>query len=234
MSDLTTDILPYASFIAGLSGSLHCIGMCGGLVTASCNGGKDVLKYQVGRLLGYLLLGSAAFALGFVLRGVVPFHWGPLVSGIFLGVIFIYWGVQSFQGKRVEIPLPKFLRKVYQYCFKNFVSQTGSFRSFVVGLISIMLPCGLIYGLIIAALGLGDYQNVILSLVFFWLGTLPAMIGAPQLVKKILDPLKKKLPKAYAIAFIVVGVVTIAGRLSDRSWEAKTNPDSPQGKHTCH
>ena len=231
--DLTTEILPVASFIAGLSGSLHCIGMCGGLVTASCNGGKDIFKYQVGRLIGYLVLGTGAFAVGYILRGIVPFHWGPLVSGIFLGLMFIYWGVQSLQGRKAEIPLPNFLRKVYQYSFRNFVSQTGTFRSFIVGLISILLPCGLIYGLIIAALGVGNFQNVILSLVFFWLGTLPAMVGAPQLIKKVLGPLKKKLPKAYAIAFIVIGVITIVGRLSDRSWEIRDKFDSAQDVGHC-
>jgi sulfite exporter TauE/SafE len=207
--------------------------MCGGLVTASCGGGKDVLKYQVGRLLGYLILGSLAFSVGALVKGVVPFTWGPLVSGVFLGILFIYWGVKSFSGKRAEVPLPGFLRKLYQLSFRKFVSTSGNFRSFVVGLLSIMLPCGLLYGMIIAALAMGKYQEVMLSLLFFWLGTLPAMVGAPHLVKKILEPLRKKLPKAYAILFIVIGVTTIANRLNHFP-QAHANPGPQKVEHHCH
>lgn len=234
MPDLSSNILPYASFVAGLSGSLHCLGMCGGLVTASCSGGKDVLKYQVGRLLGYSLLGTIAYSLGYIVKGVVPFTWGPFVSGIFLGALFIFWGVQSFQGKKAELPLPAFLRKTYQYSFRNFVGRAGNFSSFVVGLLSIMLPCGLIYGLIIAALALGTYEQVLSSLFFFWLGTLPAMVGAPQLIRRILNPLKKKLPRAYAIVFIAVGVATIAGRLNHLPSSAKVDRSSDGEIHRCH
>lgn len=208
--------------------------MCGGLVTASCNGGKDVLKYQAGRLLGYAFLGTMAYSLGYVVKGVVPFTWGPLLSGICLGVLFIYWGVQSFQGKKAELPLPGFLRKTYQYFFKNFVGRAGSYRSFVVGLLSIMLPCGLIYGLIIAALAFGTYEQVMVSLLFFWLGTLPAMIGAPQLIRKLLDPFRRKLPKAYAVLFIVMGVATIAGRLNHLPVNHNVDRSSDGEIHRCH
>lgn len=234
MLDLTAEIIPLASFVAGVSGSLHCIGMCGGLVTASCDGGKDVLKYQIGRLLGYLILGSIAFALGYVLRGVISFHWGPLISGIFLGCLFIYWGFQNFQGKKAEIPLPNFFRKSYQFLFRNYASKAGSSRSFFVGLISIMLPCGLIYGLLISAVAIGDFANGLMSLFLFWLGTLPAMMGAPQLIRKILNPLRTKLPKAYAIVFILVGLMTIAGRVSEFHWEAKANSLDQKVIHHCH
>lgn len=234
MLDLSSEFLPLASFIAGLSGSLHCIGMCGGLVTASCHGGRDVFKYQIGRLLGYSILGSIAWLMGYALKGVVPFQWGPLVSGLFMGILFIYWGIQSFQGKKAEVPLPDFLRKSYHFAFRKFVTKAGSFRSFIVGFISIMLPCGLIYGLIIAALALGNYQQVLISLLFFWLGTLPAMLGAPQIVKKLLDPLKKKLPKVYAVIFIVIGVATVSGRLSHLPSEADVDRSTNGEVHQCH
>lgn len=235
MLDLSTEYMPLASFVAGLSGSLHCLGMCGGLVTASCHGGKDVLRYQVGRLLGYLTLGSVAWVMGYILKGIVPFHWAPLVSGLFMGCLFIYWGIQSYQGKKAEVPLPQVLRKSYHFLFKKFVTPAKGWRSFVIGLISIMLPCGLIYGLIIAALALGNYQQVMISLLFFWLGTLPAMIGAPQLIKKILDPLKRKLPKVYAVIFIVIGVATVSGRLSHLPHETDANDKTIHGEvHRCH
>lgn len=236
MLDLSNEFLPVASFVAGLSGSLHCLGMCGGLVTASCNGGKDVLKYQLGRLLGYSVLGSIAWVMGYVLQGIVPFQWGPLISGLFMGGLFIFWGIQSYQGKKAELPLPRVLHRSYHFAFRKFATQASYWRSFIIGLISIMLPCGLIYGLIIAALALGNFEQVMVSLFFFWLGTLPAMLGAPQLVRKILDPLKQKLPKVYAVLFIVIGVVTVSGRLTHHLPEVLSGKAQPLDEkvHQCH
>lgn len=234
MLDLSNKFLPLASFIIGLSGSLHCVGMCGGLVIASCNGGKDVLKYQVGRLLGYSIMGSITWMVGHTISGVIPFQWGTLFAGIFMGLLFIYWGVQSYKGQKAELPLPSFLHNSYRFLFRRYASKAQSLRSFIIGLISIMLPCGLIYGLIIASLALGSYEHVMASLLFFWLGTLPAMIGAPHIVKKILNPMKSKLPKAYAFLFIFIGMVTIAGRLNHlpEQWGGKAV--SGEKVHKCH
>ena len=84
--------LPWVSFIAGLGGSLHCMGMCGGLVTATCDKSNDVFRYQIGRLLGYLTLGCLAGFVGNYLN-VKNVH--PLVSilpAFFIGILFIFWG----------------------------------------------------------------------------------------------------------------------------------------------
>lgn len=233
--DLSSDFIPFASFIAGLTGSLHCVGMCGGLVTASCNGGKDILKYQLGRLLGYSLLGALAYLVGDAVKSVLPTRLIPLISGLLLGILFIYWGIQSYRGKKAELPLPKFLHNSYRYLFRNFAGKAGSSRSFIVGLISLMLPCGLVYGVAIAATALGEFYQVILSLSFFWLGTLPAMIGAPQIIRKILNPFRARLPKIYAAVFIVVGVATIAGRLNMISPAISETQSPGEAKiHHCH
>lgn len=234
MPDLSADFLPYASLVAGLAGSLHCVGMCGGLVTASCDGGKDVFKYQVGRLIGYLFMGTVAYLMGYTIKGLVSFPYAPVISGLFMGLLFIFWGLRSLNGKRAELPLPKFLGKFYQTLYRRFVTRAGSFRSFVVGLLSILLPCGLIYGLIISALALGDFADIATSLFFFWLGTLPAMIGAPHLIKKILHPIRSKLPRAYAMVFIVMGIITIAGRLHHLPQRAEVDRTKDSGIHHCH
>jgi sulfite exporter TauE/SafE len=151
-----------------------------------------------------------------------------------MGALFIFWGIKSIKGNRAEIRLPKFISRIYQYVFRNYVSRAGRHRSFLIGLISIMLPCGLIYGLIIAAIALGSYEQVMISLLFFWLGTLPAMVGAPQLMKKVLQPLKAKLPKVYAVLFIVIGVTTIAGRLNHSSPGERTKLSPVVHSHSCH
>ena len=65
-----------AVFLASLAGSLHCAGMCGGLVifysgTDATHGVTRMVAHGVyngGRLIGYLLLGVAAGAIGGVIN----------------------------------------------------------------------------------------------------------------------------------------------------------------------
>jgi hypothetical protein len=60
------------------------------------------------------------------------------------------------------------------------------------------------------------------------------MVGAPQLIKKIFQPLKTKLPKVYALLFIVVGMTTIVERLSKLSTDVNLEKTSQAGIHKCH
>lgn len=226
--------LPYVSFVAGMSGSLHCVGMCGGLVTASCSGQKDIFKYQIGRLLGYLSLGLVAGLIGQGIAPVFDSKIVTLVMAMMMGGLFIYWGVTSFTGKKTELPMPKFLSKVYQKLWGKFVKNNNGFtRSFFVGFISIMLPCGLLYGVVITTFAMANFGQALLSMLFFWLGTLPAMIMAPAIVQKLLLPIKNKLPKFYAVGLILIGLATIYSRLPTHHSHHSLMHSSDK-EHRCH
>ncbi len=230
------NFFPWVSFVAGIGGSLHCVGMCGGLVTATCDKGSDIFRYQTGRLLGYLFIGVVISFFGhFIqLKAIAPqMSW---VSGIFVGLLFIYWGWKSLSGKRAELPLPKFVGKFYQILWAKLIKNNRNFtRSFFTGLISIFLPCGLLYGVALGALALGGKFEVMFSLFFFWLGTLPSMIVAPGLFQKLITPFKKQLPKTYALSLILIGLLTIGARINkfqpDHHAES-VKVDKP--KHSCH
>ena len=111
MSDQLANFMPWVSFIAGLGGSLHCVGMCGGLVTASCERSGDVFRYQFGRLIGYLFLGAIAGTVGSWIN-VSSFPQISLITGVSVGLLFIYWGIQNYRGKKAELPVPKLFGKI--------------------------------------------------------------------------------------------------------------------------
>jgi sulfite exporter TauE/SafE len=66
---------------------------------------------------------------------------------------------------------------------------------------------------VIGVAALNHSLHAVFTMLFFWLGTLPAMIVAPSLVHKILKPLKAKLPRTYALSLIALGILTISVRL---------------------
>ncbi len=210
------------------------MGMCGGLVTASCERTHDVVRYQLGRLLGYLLLGLLAGTLGRWLN-LGSYPGVSLVSGIIIGSLFVYWGVQNFRGKIAELPTPKFLGKLYGKCWFRLIHKNSRpSKAFIMGFISLLLPCGLLYGVVIGTIALEGRWPALGSMFFFWLGTLPSMVAAPGIIQKILRPFKASLPKTYAVTLVVIGLMTISFRLS------KFHPENPmsllsQPTHkSCH
>lgn len=202
------------SVIAGFGGSIHCVGMCGGLVTATCEKSNDVFRYQVGRLLGYMLLGAFAGVIG----NFLSFKNYPpaiaLIPAIFMGMIFIYMGLRKFMNKKIEVPLPGFLKSLYFSMWEKLVKNNrGVSRSFFVGLISIMLPCGLLYGVALGTVALQSLPLSLVSVFFFWLGTLPSMVLAPEIFRNIIRPLSARLPKTSAVALMMLGLITISVRV---------------------
>lgn len=229
--------MPWVSFITGLGGGLHCVGMCGGLVTASCSGGEDVVRYQLGRLAGYLLLGALAGFAGESLRLLTAGPWPAFFGGLSLGALFIYWGIESWRGKRGEIPLPKFLARFYGRLWR--MSPQRDWRSAWIGLISIFLPCGLLYGVVLAAVALQDPVSAITGMAFFWLGTLPSMVLAPQLLRRVLRPLQLRAPRVFGVVLLLIGLATIGQRLFAVSSVRAHSPsplgtEATVGPHRCH
>jgi sulfite exporter TauE/SafE len=206
--------MPWVSFVAGIGGSLHCVGMCGGLVTATCQKSNEVVRYQFGRLTGYLVLGFFAGVLGkiFTIQANNPKL--TLVPGLMLGGLFLFWGIQNFRGQKAEIPMPVFFSKIYTKLWMRLVKNNdSSIKSFLVGMLSIFLPCGLLYGVVLGVAAFEHSMYAILSMFFFWLGTVPSMVFAPTILQKILRPLKAKIPKSYAITLILLGLMTISYRV---------------------
>lgn len=243
MSDLLSNyqnFLPWVSFLAGLGGSLHCVGMCGGLVTASCEKSPDIIRYQIGRLLGYLILGLSAGLLGSLIKIENASPMIAMIPGLFIGLLFLYWGIQNLRGKKAELPMPKFMGKFYSLLWRKLVFKNiGLSKPFFTGLISIFLPCGLLYGVVLGGVAIQHPIMAMISMFFFWLGTTPSMVMAPTLFQKILSPFKSSLPKTYAMSLILIGLMTVSFRVvkynenrhNHSHLSIKTDEAKP---HMCH
>lgn len=208
-------------------------------MTATCERSNDVFRYQGGRLLGYLLLGSFAGIIGNFLSFKDYPAGFSLIPAIFMGLIFIYMGVRKFLNKKIEVPLPGFLKKLYFSSWDRLVKNNrGVSRSFFVGFISIMLPCGLLYGVALGTVALQSLPLSLVSVFFFWLGTLPSMVVAPELMRNIIRPLSMKLPRTSAVALMMLGLVTISVRIVNferhNTHQATTSSKEASHAHKCH
>lgn len=206
--------------------------MCGGLVASTCSEKGDIFRYQLGRGLGYLVMGALAGGFGYLLDLKSLPLGVRLIPPFFLGGLFIYWGVQNLRMKRVPMRLPKFFSRTYSKLWGRYVSGRDlRERSFFIGLFSIFLPCGMLYGVVISTLAFQSPWMGMMAMFAFWLGTLPAMVIAPSIIRKILAPLRLRLPKLYSSALIIIGILTISFRVNTEL-KAQSTKSPPDNCHT--
>lgn len=179
-----------SAFIIGLAGSVHCLGMCGGIVTLAGISTSESRKtrqsllalfFNAGRLTTYALFGLAAGLTGKALFSTQGGHGGGLsvaqiISGVLLILIGIYvtrvWNSfawiekAGFRLYRLVQPLTTRLIPVRSYP-----------KAWLLGMTWGLMPCGMLYAAIaMAAVQSGAIQGLTYMLLF-GLGTLPAMLS---------------------------------------------------------
>ena len=209
-------MLPWATFLVGLGGSIHCVGMCGGLSLACAPTPKSNISYQLGRLLGYAALGLLSGVIGsfLILNQMHPYF--SLLPAIMIGGLLIYWGINNWRGQKTEIPMPAFINKFVMGLWSKLIPSRGqsakNSNALLVGLISIFLPCGLLYGVVIALAAFQSPFLALISMITFWLGTVPAMSFAPEIIQRVFRPLARKLPNITSLLLVSIGILTISYR----------------------
>ena len=168
---------PAAAFVAGLTTSLHCVGMCGPLACslAPVRGDKTDPQtvntvYQVSRILGYTSLGLLVGALG---QGPLnAFDGAPLRAGPWLFAAFFL--LVAF---RLDKRLPRFAW-LTRWQWRLQQSLRGHSRLAAaggLGLATPLLPCGPLYFILTIAAFSGSALRGAEFMLAFAFGTLPLL-----------------------------------------------------------
>ncbi len=200
----------------GFMGSLHCIGMCGGLVTAVSMSRPNIwwsglFIYQLGRVTTY-----AALGLLIGLTGVALSHGGggllQRMLAIFAGALMIIFAL-NLAGWLPD-PLRRFStwasRKSGLAQLARRASESARAGSwYALGLANGLLPCGLVYAALSLALATGNAYTATLMMAVFGLGTIPAMMLVPSTLHRMRPALRASAMRLAAVLIIVMGVITI-------------------------
>jgi sulfite exporter TauE/SafE len=81
------------------------------------------------------------------------------------------------------------------------------------GLLTAILPCGWLYAFVVTAAGTGGALAGAFVMTAFWLGTLPVMVGLGVGLQALAGPLRRHLPAVSAVAIVVVGLLSVTGRI---------------------
>ncbi|MFO0826822.1 MAG: sulfite exporter TauE/SafE family protein [Phycisphaerales bacterium] len=203
---------------ASLLGSLHCAGMCGGLVafTAQLESPKrpsivaTQSAYNGGRLVAYAALGAVAGSLGAALDLTGRFtglqRTASVVAGLSIAVVGLVAILRAVGVRLPKAPVPapfvELARRVHMRAF----ALSPLARATAVGLATPLLPCGWLYAFVAIAAGAGSPLGGALVMSAFWLGTLPALLAVAGGLRAATGPLRRSLPLIAGLAMLAVGL----------------------------
>lgn len=188
----------------GLLGGLHCIGMCGGIVSAfsaaanpvrtfpiavtnvqitqamAVNNVTRVFAYNAGRISSYAVAGAM---LGGVAGSIQS--WSSLASVQMAGywltnLMLVALGLYLMDVWRGLVHLEKYgqiLWRQIQPLMKLLLPIDNAGKAFALGGLWGWLPCGMVYSVLLTAMFSGSAVSGASVMLAFGLGTLPMMLG---------------------------------------------------------
>lgn len=205
----------WIAFTLGFLGSLHCIGMCGPLALAVQSSKKvsglgamsSSFQYNIGRTLGYISLGILFGIIG----SAVSLSGMQRVVSILLGVVMVIFFVFSINPDQLISKLPslnQFYTSISQKLF-GLLRKSEKVPSLYLGTINGFLPCGLVYIAIAGAISLSNLWGSMGFMLFFGLGTFPAMIGVTIGHQAVSQKLRVSFKRLYPIITLIMGAYLI-------------------------
>lgn len=197
------------AFLAGLLGSGHCFGMCGGIAGSlgaiSGMGGSrsmamPALQFNGGRLTGYAVLGALAGgilgAAGEIMALAPLGKWLRAVTALMVLLIGLRFLLDWRGVDAIERGGAGLWRRIMPVAVR--ISQRHDWLGRVgLGICWGFLPCGLVYTVLITAASTGSAATGAATMLAFGLGTLPAMLGltlaAPALGAFLADRLVRRI-----------------------------------------
>lgn len=206
-------LMLFTAFVMGAVGSLHCIGMCGPLalslpVVAPQPFARFLytLLYNLGRVVTYAAMGAVfgIIGLSFAIAGFQQ------VLSIGLGVAILLY--IAWPGKWLFLKGSGFMQKHFTNLRARLAAlfQQKNYQSlFFIGLLNGLLPCGLLYLALAAAVSTGSSLKSSFFMAAFGLGTLPLMWTLSFFGSLAGNSTRKKLKLIYPYMMAFVACLLI-------------------------
>jgi len=177
--------LAVTALLMGLAGGPHCVAMCG----AACAGfgqaagerrAQALTAFQLGRLMGYSLLGGLAAAsvqgLGWLTTQSAAIR--PVWTLLHLAAMAL--GLMLMLQARQPVWLDQSARQLWARV-RRFQERRGAVAPLLVGALWALMPCGLLYSALMVAALSGSSVDGALTMALFALGSSVSLWAAPWL-----------------------------------------------------
>lgn len=232
-------------FLVGLLGSVHCAGMCGGIVgalsfaprrpgagattialhpVAAAPAAVNVAAYNLGRIASYMTAGALA---GGIAEGASALSSLPLLqagaywlANLMLAAMGLYL-MGAWSGIAHVERAGQWLWRRVQPALKRVGPPDTPGRMAAAGALWGWLPCAMVYSVLVTAMLSGSAAAGALTMLAFGLGTLPMMLALGLLGARLRGWLRLPAVRiacgAVVLGFGVLGLLRAAGGLPP-SW----------------
>jgi uncharacterized protein len=240
-----------SAFVMGLFGGVHCVAMCGGVVSVLCGAAPRCaasteratlarapywLAYNGGRIASYTLLGLLFGGLGSLSTGVFPLEPMRFALRVVAAICMLAVGlhlaglpsvVKALEG--IGAPLWNRLAPVT----KRFLPLRTPGHAFVVGGLWGLMPCGLLYGALALAASAESPLLGAATMAAFGVATLPVMLTMGALAQRVARSLARPWVRRVAGALVLgFGVWSSAGLARQAGLGASLGL-APRAHHCC-
>ena len=213
-----------AAFLVGLTGGVHCFGMCGGIVGALTLGLPPprerallgrlpfLLAYNGGRITSYVTAGALAGGIGAWAANLIAIQRAQLAlqvtAGLFMILLGLYLGGWWRLLGRLERAGGVVWRQIEPLGRRFFPVRTPA-HALGIGLVWGWLPCGLVYSVLVWAMSAGGAVQGGLLLLSFGLGTLPALLAVGMTAALAGFVRQPCVRHAAGVAVVLLGIYQI-------------------------
>lgn len=201
-----------SSFVLGIGGSLHCLGMCGPLALSipypktGLTKWMLVIGYYLSKALAYAAMGAVA---GIVGKGFFVMNWQQglsVAAGIFIIALVCFPLLKPVRGSFA-------FQRQFAWLYGKLQHNPKLHYYLLLGLLNGFLPCGLVYTALAAATVSGGVVQGFISMFLFGIGTAPVLIAIVLLKRKMsirfrhfFRPLSITLSIAVGILLVMRGL----------------------------
>jgi uncharacterized protein len=198
------------ALIMGLTGSLHCVGMCSPLAMAVGNMNTRAFLnrviYNAGRIATYGLLGLGIAGVGLAF----PISKFQNLVSILLGIILLLAGTGLL---KVNIPIFSSaigkLTFMLKKLFTRFLNRKNFGSVFLLGTLNGILPCGLVWIALTYSFTLRSSMDGFSFMILFGIGTLPVMLGLTSVITQLLKRFNFNFQHITSAMLILSGILLI-------------------------
>ena len=215
--------------LAGLAGGFgHCIGMCGPVVAAYSFGEQKLrylhhILYNLGRITTYMFMGAVVGLTGSFLVLTSSIEKIQAAIMVLAGISIIIMGIAigGWIPVRRSPKSSSWLSSTIQKTMELFKGPRTAGTYYPMGIVLGFLPCGLTYtALLAAARAAMDADNHLAGmlqgtfmLLFFGLGTAPALLLVGRVINIIGAKVRDRLYKLASLIMILTGVYFVVKAL---------------------
>lgn len=236
-----------SAFLLGIFTTLHCVGMCGGIIGALSLGLPAKVRdnklqllffvgtYNLGRIISYSLAGLLAGSLGMSAFTSASFEQGHQILQyigvgmmVAVGLYLSGWLPQLAIVEKIGIPLWKKIEPIG----RRLLPVDNPIKALVYGLIWGWLPCGMVYFVLIWALSAGSALQGAAIMLAFGLGTLPTLLAAGFMTSHLTRFAAN--PKIRSLAGLLIIAMAIGSLFIPMEHQADNDGQTDQMDHTNH